>query len=101
MKANKNNEVAQEELREEIRKKLSCILEGTSEEKPLLCDIILESNPENCGLSSLEIPSVDKAFLQEGEGIIWFHIDHTPDDEWIEFDDMYTEELLDILNELE
>lgn len=112
MKENINDEIEQEEFeeelrkeseeeyREELREELFCCLEGTSKEEPLLFCVVLESNPENCGLSSLEMPRIDKAYLQEGEGIIWFHISNTPDDEWVEFDDMYTEDLQDILNEL-
>lgn len=56
---------------------ISCLLNDTSEENPKDTECTLPSYEEEaCGLSSLEIPYVDKVFQVEGDGTMWYHIDH-------------------------
>lgn len=58
--------------REDIRHKVSALLNGTSEEHPRKCDIIVGEH-EAMGLSSLELPNIVEAFEMEGDGTIWFY----------------------------
>ena len=83
--------------REDIRHKISTILNGTSEEKPLKIDIII-GDSYSCGLSSLEMPNVISAFEMEGDGTIWFKIDGESD--WRNFDDFVTDDLRIILKDI-
>jgi len=54
---------------------ISALLNGTSEETPKEIEYTLPSYEEEaCGLSSLEIPYVDKVFQVEGDGTMWYHI---------------------------
>lgn len=89
----------QTKRREEIRKKISAILMNTNKSNPLDCEIVLESCPENYGLSTLEMPHIVKAFQEPSEGIIWFL--ERGSDEYKEFDDYLVAELEDILKGLE
>lgn len=62
--------------REEIRHQVSALLNGTSEESPReIYFMIPSAEEEACGLSSLEIPHIDKVFEMEGDGTMWYHID--------------------------
>lgn len=68
----------------------------TDSENPMKCNIIIGEN-EAMGLSTLEMPRVINVFQDPKEGIIYFYI---YGDCIIEFDDMETEDLLKIFNEL-
>lgn len=60
--------------REALRHQLSPMLDGTSEEAPMeIYFMIPSAEEEACGLSSLEIPHIDKIFELEGDGTIWYH----------------------------
>lgn len=83
--------------REQLRRKLSAILMDTSEESPMKCEIIIGES-EACGLSTLEMPTVVSVFQMPTEGIIYFQIEGM--DEPMEFDDIPTQDLCTILNEL-
>ena len=62
--------------RECLRHQISCLLDGTSENEPKeIYFMIPSAEEEACGLSSLEIPHIDKVFELEGEGTMWYHID--------------------------
>lgn len=94
--------------REDIRHKVSALLNGTSEEHPKECDIIV-GEWEAQGLSSLELPNIVKAFEMEGDGTIWFHIDGhiefgekgEKEEAWMNFDDFDIHDLRAILKGLE
>ena len=47
-------------------------MNGTSEEHPLECDITM-GEEEAQGLSSLELPRIERLFQVEGEGTMWYH----------------------------
>lgn len=67
---------------EEYWHQISCLLNGTSEEQPLVLEypIILPSvDDESCGLSDLEKPSIDKVFQVEGDGTMWYHFEGCDD----------------------
>lgn len=85
--------------RENIRHQISAILSAGfhDDSNPLECDIVLESNPENVGLSTLEMPHVVKAF-QFQDGTIWFYVYGYED--YTNFDDFETVDLRDILTGL-
>lgn len=68
----------------------------TDSENPMKCDIIIGEN-ETMGLSTLQMPRVINVFQDPKEGIIYFYI---YGDCIIEFDDIETEDLLKIFNEL-
>ena len=87
-----------DEKREEIRHKMSAILMDTDEEHPMKCDALI-GEAYACGLSTLQMPRVDRCFQQPGEGIIWIHIEGAID--YQEFDDFETCDLKDILVNLE
>lgn len=57
-------------LRSMIRQYLSRNLMNTSEEHPLECDIIVETE-DAFGLSTLEMPRIEKMFLEPINGVIW------------------------------
>jgi hypothetical protein len=78
--------------REPMRRRISALLEGTDETRPLRCGITIGED-EACGLSSLELPEVVSAFQIPGEGTIWFHIygDNDPEtgkERYTAFDDL-------------
>lgn len=85
---------------EEVRHKVSCLLNGTSEEHPLECDITV-GEWDACGLSSLELPHIVKCYEMEGEGTMWFFIDGMDEDDWFEFDNFHIEDMKAILKYLE
>lgn len=84
--------------RESIRHQISPLLDGTSEEHPRICSILEIGEEEAQGLSSLELPEIDKAFEMEGEGTIWFHI--YGEEDYRNFDDFSTPDLRKILTGL-
>lgn len=60
--------------REDLRRQISCLLNGTSENEPKeIYFMIPSAEEEACGLSSLEIPHIDKVFEVEGDGTMWYH----------------------------
>lgn len=59
------------DLIEIVRQTISKLLMDTSEENPKECHITLES-PEDCGLSSLQLPTIIKAWQNPTEGWITF-----------------------------
>ena len=62
--------------REDLRHQISCLLNGTSENEPKeIYFMIPSAEEEACGLSSLEIPHIDKVFEVEGDGTMWYHED--------------------------
>ena len=82
-----------DDLRESIRHNISQKLFG--EERPKKVNIALEFGA--VGLSSLEMPTITSIF-EDTEGIIW--IKYEGGDDYIEFDDFTTEDLLQIMKEL-
>jgi hypothetical protein len=68
----------------------------TDNEHHLKCEIIIGEN-EAMGLSTLQMPRVIGVFQEPTEGIIWFYIEG---DCLVEFDDMETNDLINILNTL-
>ena len=94
--------------REEIRHKISLLLNDTDEEHPLSCDIIV-GEYEAQGLSSLELPNIVKAFEMPGDGTIWFYENGAKElnengeleDHWSNFDDYDIHDLRVILEELQ
>ena len=59
---------------EEYWHQISCLLNGTSESEPKeIYFMIPSAEEEACGLSSLEIPHIDKVFEVEGDGTMWYH----------------------------
>ena len=83
--------------KEQLRRKLSAILMDTSEEKPMECEIAIGER-EACGLSSLELPTVVRAFQLPAEGIIYFQIEGMQ--EPTEFDDLPVHDLQTIYDGL-
>lgn len=59
--------------REMLRRRLSPLLSGTSEENPMKVSSVIIGEEEACGLSSLELPEIEEVFLFE-DGTMWFHI---------------------------
>jgi len=95
--------------REDIRHKVFALLNNTSEEHPMECDIIVGEH-EAQGLSGLELPNIVKAFEMEGDGTMWFYVDGsvTRDvitgelvDYWMNFDDFDIYDLREILKGLQ
>ena len=68
---------------ENLRHSISAMLNGTSEENPRKCDIVI-GEAESQGLSELEKPHITQAFEIEGDGRIFFKADGW--DEWQDFD---------------
>lgn len=54
-----------------VHQSISKFLMDTSQDNPLECDIVIES-PEDCGLSSLLLPRIVKAWQDPTEGWIYF-----------------------------
>lgn len=81
-------------MKEKLRHKLSAFLHSkkASEENPFKCNILLDSDA--MGLSTLQIPIITEIF-EDNEGIIWLKIDN----ELIEFDDIYTNSDLLLIEE--
>ena len=60
--------------REEICHRVSLLLDGTDEDNPKECDIIV-GEWEAQGLSSLELPHITKCWQIPSDGTMWFYID--------------------------
>lgn len=87
-----------EDIREELRHQLSAILADADENK-IDCEIQVGED-RAVGLSSLELPCVTSCYQECPEGIIWFVFDHDEDNP-VEFDDMWIEDLITILEGLQ
>ena len=86
------------ELREEIRHHISAILIDTDEEHPMKTDIAICVD-KYYPVAYLDAPHITKCWQHPTEGLIYFHIEgfEFP----IHFDDMTTEELITILEEID
>ena len=82
--------------REILRRHFSALLMNTDNENHLKCNIPIGEG-DAMGLSTLQIPKVIGAFQEPKEGIIFFYIEG---DCIVEFDDMETDDLINILNTL-
>ena len=82
--------------REVLRKQFSALLMNTNNENHLKCNIIIGTD-EAMGLSTLQMSKVIGIFQDPIEGIICFCIEGNY---IMEFDDMETNDLINILNEL-
>lgn len=82
--------------REILRRHLSAVLMNTDNDNHLKCNIVIGEN-DAMGLSTLQMPRVIGAFQDPKEGIICFYIEG---DCIVEFDDMGTDDLINILNTL-
>lgn len=82
--------------REILRRHLSAVLMNTDNDNHLKCNIVIGEN-DAMGLSTLQMPKVIGAFQDPKEGIICFYIEG---DCIVEFDDMETDDLINILNTL-
>ena len=87
----------EEDCRQELREQISPLLNDTSEESPLECCIPI-GQADAQGLSTLELPTIVRAFEMEGEGTIWFMIDGEGD--YRDFDEFSTDDLRTILKAL-
>ena len=83
-------------VRQMIRDYFSRFLASTSEDNPLLVNISIEVK-DSFGLSSLNLPRLTEMWQHPSEGWITFVIDDVETD----FDIMYTDDLIYILNQLE
>ena len=83
-------------VRQMIKDYFSRLLTSTSEDNPLLVNISIEVK-DSFGLSSLNLPSLTEMWQHPSEGVITFVIDDVETD----FDVMYTDDLIYILNQLE
>lgn len=79
-------------MKEKLRHKLSAFLHSkkASEENPFNCHILLDSE----AIGTLQIPTITEMF-EDTEGIIWLKVDN----ELIEFDDIYTNSDLLLIEE--
>ena len=85
------------DLLESIRHNLSLKLMDTSEDNPLEVHIPLEHGAE--GLSTLEMPTISKIYQHPSDGIIYVHF--VEDGFYTELDNLYVEDMIQILKELE
>lgn len=83
-------------VRQMIKDYFSRFLASTSEDNPLLVNISIEVK-DSFGLSSLNLPRLTEMWQHPSEGTITFVIDDVETD----FDIMYTDDLIYILNQLE
>ena len=83
-------------LRESIRHYLSLKLMDTNENSPLTCNIVIDF--EAFGLSTLNMPTIISMYQHPTEGIIYFKYEGV--EEYIEFDNMLTEDLIIIIKYL-
>lgn len=81
-------------IKEGIRNYLHKVLEGTTEEHPLECNVPLEFGAE--GLSTLQMNHITGLF-RDSEGIIWCNTDFSDP---LELDNLYTEDQLILLKTL-
>ena len=85
------------DLLESIRHNLPLKLMDTSEDNPLEVYIPLEHGA--VGLSTLDMPAITKIYQRPSEGIIYVRFEE--DDYDIELDNLYMEDMISILKELE
>lgn len=81
-------------LREQIRRTMSSILVDTSENNPRKIDIPMDW--VYFAMSTLEMPHIDSVWQVDREGYIMFTIDGSE----VDFDNMSTEELIQVLKEI-
>lgn len=91
--------------RQELRHQISPLLNGTSEEEPAEIFFNLPSAEEDAqGLSSLEIPAIEKIFEMEGEGTMWYHLygerEDNGEDTWRDLDELPIGDLRGLLDYL-
>lgn len=85
------------DLLKSIRHNISLKLMDTSEDNPREVWIPLEHDA--VGLSTLEMPTIDKIYQHSSEGIIYVHFD---EDDWdVELDSLCIDDMIQILKELE
>ena len=70
---NLNRKIEIKMTKEEIRTRLSDILENTSQEHPMKVYIPIETG-EEVGLSSLELPTINNLWIEPGTGTIMFRM---------------------------
>lgn len=92
--------------REDLRHQISCLLNGTSEEHPKEIFFNLPSAEEEAqGLSSLEIPAIEKIFEMEGDGTMWYHLygerEDNGEDAWHDLDELPIGDLRALLKYLQ
>ena len=81
--------------------RISRLLEGTSVDEPREMDLILPSVDRNsCGLSDAEKLNIDKVYMDESDGKMWYHFEYTDHLEWHDMSLLSTDDLKAILNEL-
>ena len=85
------------DLMEAIRHNLSLKLMDTSEDNPLEVYIPLEHGA--VGLSTLQMPTIDRIYQLPSEGIIYVHFRGDEGD--VELDTLDTEDMIQIIKELE
>ena len=86
----------EDDIREMIRLHLSSLLIDTNEDNKFECDVALDTR-DCCGLSSLEMPWVTAIWQHPTEGWITFVIDERSERD---FDEMSTEELMQVVSAL-
>lgn len=95
----------EDSAREYLRHQISPLLDGTSEERPKEIFLNLPSAEEEAqGLSSLEIPAIEKIFEMEGEGTMWYHIhgerEDNGEDTWHDIDELPIKDMRGLLDYL-
>lgn len=83
------------DLEHAVRSRLSAILMETSEEKPMKCDVVLDTHYHG---SSNDAPHIESIFQHPIEGIIVCNMDGGYE---LELDDIPLDEQIQILKELE
>ena len=84
---------------------ISCLLNGTSIEQPLVLKetyILPSVEAQSQGLSEAEKLQIDMVHQIEGDGKMFFHFEHTPDtdDYWYDMYDLSTEDLKGLLEHI-
>lgn len=83
--------------REHCRKVLSMKLEsGDNDGEFLTMACSIPDDRGAMGLSTLQMPTIDKVSETLGEGVIYVHWEHDPDDVWVDIDDIDLDMLLRI-----
>ena len=84
---------------------ISCLLNGTSIEEPLVLNetyILPSVEIESQGLSESEKLSIDMVHQIDGDGKMYYHFEHTPneDEYWLDMYELSTEDLKGLLKHL-
>lgn len=84
---------------------ISCLLNGTSIEEPLVLEypyILPSVEAESQGLSEAEKLHIDKVHQIEGDGKMFYHFEHSPetDEYWYDMYELSTEDLKGLLEHL-